>query len=894
MRFSKKKTALSLVLATSLAMSVPLPSALAVEEGGASGSGRAEQPPASAVSPSGQGEDTASSGAEDIAGAGSTSVDSGASDGSEDPSVGDSADKNGQPAINNAAEGSREQPGADAKVAEEAVPLKSDSAEKAAADKSSQKNASVDYQAHVSSIGWQSWVKNGSKAGTTGRSLSMEGLKIKLSSASGGISYQAHVSNIGWQSQVADGALAGTTGRSLGIEAIKISLTGEVASEYDVYYRVHSANLGWLGWARNGEAAGSTGRGLAVQAIEIKLVEKGAAFSGYGSASAFSEPMVSYSAHVSSIGWRSASSDGATAGTTGRSLALEALNVKNASTQVGGSVIGQAYVMHSGWQSEVANGTVGTTGKALPLQALRFHLAGDLAARYDIYYRVHVSNIGWMGWASNGSSAGSLGSGNQIEAVQIRLVSKGSGAPGSTSDSYRGCGLNYQAHSESYGWMTPVTSGKTAGTVGKAKRLEALEISLGDQKYSGSISYQAHVSGIGWTGWQSDGSVAGTTGQCRSIQALKIKLSGEISDHYDIYYRVHSEGFGWLDWAKNGDVAGTTGCSLRAEAVQVKLVPKGSSAPGSTAHPSYILAFSYKANVRNSGWQDSKTSGGVAGTTGKGLPIDQLSMSLKGTNIGGNIQCSVHSSNVGWQDYVNADSVAGVSGKQIEAIKIRLTGDLSSRFDVWYRVHAQNIGWMGWTKNGVSAGTSKLGYRAEAVQIEILPKGSAAPGSTAKPYRDKLYANQAVKRSDGTYVWYNGNGNADRGAAVNKIMGTARSLLGVPYVWLGVYPYDGGMDCASFTWYLYKQLGIDIGFETYDQMFSGKRVGSLAEAKPGDLILMYNGGWPNYNPALYEHVVLYAGNGMIYEEPTFGGRCQYVPLSSKGASTILIRRILAD
>lgn len=70
MRFSKKKTALSLVLATSLAMSVPLPSALALEEGGASGSGRAEQPPASAVSPSGQGEDTASSGAEDIAGGG--------------------------------------------------------------------------------------------------------------------------------------------------------------------------------------------------------------------------------------------------------------------------------------------------------------------------------------------------------------------------------------------------------------------------------------------------------------------------------------------------------------------------------------------------------------------------------------------------------------------------------------------------------------------------------------------------------------------------------------------------------------------------------------------------------------------------------------------------------
>ena len=68
MRFSKKKTAVSLVLATSLAMSVPFPSALALEEGSASGSGRAEQPSTSAVSPSEQGEDTASSGAEDIGG----------------------------------------------------------------------------------------------------------------------------------------------------------------------------------------------------------------------------------------------------------------------------------------------------------------------------------------------------------------------------------------------------------------------------------------------------------------------------------------------------------------------------------------------------------------------------------------------------------------------------------------------------------------------------------------------------------------------------------------------------------------------------------------------------------------------------------------------------------
>ncbi|RNL38389.1 hypothetical protein DMP08_11960 [Paraeggerthella hongkongensis] len=154
-----------------------------------------------------------------------------------------------------------------------------------------------------------------------------------------------------------------------------------------------------------------------------------------------------------------------------------------------------------------------------------------------------------------------------------------------------------------------------------------------------------------------------------------------------------------------------------------------------------------------------------------------------------------------------------------------------------------------------------------------------------------MVANSSVKISDGTYWYMNGSGRHDRQAGIDIIMRTARSLLGVPYVWLGVYPQDGGMDCASFTWYLYKQLGIDIGFETYDQMHSGVRV--FGDAQPGDIILMYYGAWPNYNPMLPEHVVLYAGGGMIYEEPTFGGRCQYVPLASKGASTTAVQRILS-
>lgn len=753
-----------------------------------------------------------------------------------------------------------------------------------------EKHSSVLYTAHVASIGWQQEVADSATAGTTGRSLSMECLELKLDGLDGSIAYQAHVANIGWQNYVSDGAEAGTTGRGLALEALRIQLNGAAAESYDVYYRVHSANFGWLGWARNNELAGSVGFGYGIQAVQVKLVPQGTVVEEYGDV-AFEEHLVSSEAHVSNLGWRGASYDGNTAGTTGRSLSLEALCVRNASTRYEGSVIGQGYVQYAGWQEEVSNGVVGTTGQGRSLQAVRFKLDGELAETYDVYYRTHVSNVGWLGWAKNGASAGSVGYDLAIEAVQVVLVEKDGQAPGSTSDCFRSRGLSYQAHSASVGWMSPVTEKVTAGTTGNSRALEALCISLGDQQYAGSISYKAHVSSIGWQEAVRDGAMSGTTGYGLAIEAMSISLEGEISDHFDVYYRVHVSNIGWLDWASNGDVAGSTGCSLKAEALQVVLVEKGGSAPGSTASPSRSLSYSYQANVVGSGWQDAVSKGALSGTTGQGKAVQQLSMSAAGSTFGGELQYAVHSANVGWQDYVGDGAVAGQEGKQVEALCIRLTGELSQCFDVYYRVHVSNIGWLGWAKNGANAGTVSFGYAIEAYQVVVQTKGVSAPGSTSDVFRSER---GAVKRSDGSWDWYNSSGQLNRSAAIDTVVSTARSLLGVPYVWLGVYPQDGGMDCASFTWYLYRQLGIDVGFETYDQMYAGHEVGSLSQAKPGDLILMYYGSWPNYNQFLPEHVVLYAGNGMIYEEPTFGGHCQYVSLSSKAATKISIRRIIHD
>jgi uncharacterized protein YjdB len=114
-------------------------------------------------------------------------------------------------------------------------------------------------------------------SGTSGRSLRLEGIQIKLTNQqySGGIRYTTHVQNIGWQNFVSDGAMSGTSGWSLRLEGIKIQLTGEMANQYDVYYRVHIQDFGWLGWAKNGEESGSQGLSKRLEGIEIVLVKKG-------------------------------------------------------------------------------------------------------------------------------------------------------------------------------------------------------------------------------------------------------------------------------------------------------------------------------------------------------------------------------------------------------------------------------------------------------------------------------------------------------------------------------------------------------------------------------------------------------------------------------------------
>ena len=291
-----------------------------------------------------------------------------------------------------------------------------------------------------------------------------------------------------------------------------------------------------------------------------------------------------------------------------------------------------------------------------------------------------------------------------------------------------GASVIYCAHVQYLGWQSYVYNGDTAGTEGRNFRMEALAINI-DSPYDLGVRYRTHVQYLGWQDWVTNGKLAGTTGRGFRIEALQIELTGAAASKYDIYYRTYVEKQGWQSWVKNGQIAGTTGLGLRAEAIQIKLVPKG-EASGSVT---------YDAHLAYTGWQSPVSDGGIAGTIDKHYRMEGLRINVNST-LGVGIEYRGHLQYYGWETKWSRDgALSGTTGKGIrmEAIQIRLTGLNANKYDIYYKCLIQDIGWTDWAKNGAACGSSGFGYKLEAVKIIIVPKGSPAPGSTARTYYQK-------------------------------------------------------------------------------------------------------------------------------------------------------------
>lgn len=248
---------------------------------------------------------------------------------------------------------------------------------------------------------------------------------------------------------------------------------------------------------------------------------------------------VSYQGHLRGYGWAFWQCDGAMVGSIGQSRRIEALRIKP---------VGQMDVtvhMKDVGDKKYTNITedtiLGTVGESRRLEALKIESTDTI-----YLYRVHQKDIGWSAWCVNGQWAGTKGKSKQIEAVEIKVAD-----------------IAYIGHVQETGDTIWMADGMTAGTTGQGKQLEAIRIK---SQHCGDVYAKAHIQGIGWKdyGMVNKDTIIGTEGESLRIECLCLKG--------DFEWRAHIQGTGWTQWTDADGVAtlGTVGQSLRIEAIEMR------------------------------------------------------------------------------------------------------------------------------------------------------------------------------------------------------------------------------------------------------------------------------------------------------------------------------------
>ena len=386
----------------------------------------------------------------------------------------------------------------------------------------------------------------------------------------------------------------------------------------------------------------------------------------------------------------------------------------------------RTHVEEYGWQDYVQDGeTAGTSGESLRLEAMNIQLVNSTDENINIKYQVHVQDIGWQDWKQNGEMAGTSNQSLRLEAIRIELEN---------TEDYS---IMYRVHVQDIGWQEWKTDGEMAGTSGQLLRLEAIEIKIVKKQKkgmlyletpaNGSTYYSSETSSISVSGWKmantADASIRayvdGTEIASESINyTQRPDVINAIKD-YGTAEQNPTPGFNFsidtasldsgehtirIDLCYNGNVLATTSLTVNFDKE---------------------LHVQYRTHVEEYGWQDYVQDGETAGTSGEGLRLEAMNIQLVNStdeNININIKYQVHVQDIGWQDWKQNGEMAGTSNQSLRLEAIRIELENTEDYSIMYRVHVQDIGWQEWKTDGEMAGTSGESLRLEAIEIKIVEK----------------------------------------------------------------------------------------------------------------------------------------------------------------------------
>ncbi|MEC5150083.1 C40 family peptidase [Cryobacterium sp. GrIS_2_6] len=177
--------------------------------------------------------------------------------------------------------------------------------------------------------------------------------------------------------------------------------------------------------------------------------------------------------------------------------------------------------------------------------------------------------------------------------------------------------------------------------------------------------------------------------------------------------------------------------------------------------------------------------------------------------------------------------------------------------------------------------------RFDALNAASASTAAAATTATTTTTADRTgtaatFADALAAAASSATTAASGAGVATGSVTGTDIVTAAQKYLGVPYVFGG--KSSSGMDCSGLVQKVYADMGISVPRLVSGQMKIGTEVASLADAKPGDLIVTGGG----------EHILIYAGNHKVIHAPYEGRTVCEVEAYMKDSDIDTIRRVIPD
>lgn len=315
----------------------------------------------------------------------------------------------------------------------------------------------------------------------------------------------------------------------------------------------------------------------------------------------------------------------------------------------------------------------------------------------------------------------------------------------------------YATRDNTDAWSSAVGNGQVSGKENYNNPITGLKLKSNVGK---NVTYRAHIANEGWQDIKYDKQVSGSE-RNNAIEAIQLDLTDGLWQTHDIYYRVYVKDNGWLGWARNGQLAGSLGYGKPIYAVQIQIFKKGQK-PSGTIGNSYISdQFLYQAHYGNAGW----TGFTQINNQDKQVKEDQELQAFrlfKPSTIGGDILYEAHVQNIGWQGQKANGEIIGTIGRglRLESFKIKLTGEISQRYKLYYKSYVKNAGWSAYASDYHVSGCESAGLPILATAPQLVEGNSSISGAYNDPAYGKMIKGQYHQENIG---WKNGADVGDMG-----------------------------------------------------------------------------------------------------------------------------------